>query len=426
MAEQTSGQKVSMLRRAALWLGMKATQYGVGHKLTDEDAVTRLLGGGGTVAGIPVTQDTALQISTVWSCVRVLSETIGALPWAIYEKDRTGNAVKVDHPLAEILMGSPNADMTPQELREAKVVNLAMRGNAASIIDRGARGRVISVYPVPWSRVQPRRTPEGEIVYNVNDRGKWETLPAEKVWHLKGFGGDGLLGLSPLSYARQAMGLALATETFGAQFFRNGAVTTGIVKTNSWLKDEQRVRAQQILDEMWRGIANAGKVQLLEGGMDFETVTMPLEDAQFLATRKFQVNEICRIYRVPPHLVADLDRATFSNIEQMSQDFLQFTLMPYFKRFEETFSKRLLGPGERGRFFLRFNAEGLLRADSAARASLYSVLLQNGVYSRNEARALENMPRSDAPGMDDHTVQSNMALIQFLEAMGRSQTGASQ
>lgn len=390
--------RLSVVQRAAMWAARKA--FGGTYPLTDHDAVSRLLGYGNS-AGVPVTEQTAMQISAVWSCVRVLSETVGALPWAFYERDDAGNMRKVDHDLGAVLLESPNSAMTSQELRENQMTRLGLAGNAYCWIERGRGERVISIEPDP--RIRPVVV-EGRLRYKRGSEPRY--LPDDQVWHLKGFG-DGVVGYSPLAMARQAFGLAMATESFGARFFKDGASAAGIVKVKEWLTDDQREQARKILGDMWSGLANAHKAQLLEGGMDYQSVTMPLEDAQFLQTRKFQVTEICRWYRVPPHLVADLERATFSNIEQQALEFVQYTLMPYFVRYEQT-ARKLLPLADRRRVVLRFNVDGLLRGDSAGRAGLYSVLLQNGVYSRNEVRALENRPRSEAPGMDDFTVQSNM------------------
>jgi HK97 family phage portal protein len=375
-----------------------------------------LLGGGTTKAGVTVTHDSAMTTSAVWGCVRVLSETVGSLPVAIYKSDSNGNAERApDHPLARVLLGSPNANMTSQEMFEAMMVSLALAGNAYAIIERSTRGDVISITPYPAQMFTPELTPRGAVVYKfAPPDGQAETLPAEKVWHVKGFGSNGLVGYSPVSYARQAIGMALATEDFGATFFRNGAKATGIITAKEFLTDKQRAATREGLEKFWSGLVNAHKVQLLEGGMTYQNVVMPLEDAQFLETRKFQITEICRMYRVPPHMVADLDRATFTNIEQQTQDFLQYTLLPYFVRFEQSAQKRLFKPGERGTFSIKFNPEGLLRGDSAARAQLYNTLLQNGVYNRNDVRAKENLPRSDAAGMDDYTVQANMIDIRSL------------
>lgn len=367
-----------------------------------------------------VSAASALQITACWSCVRILSETIGALPRAVYRDEGNGNVVRADdHEVAAVLIRSPNADMTGQEMTEAQVANLALRGNSYSETTRNVVGGLTSIYPLPGSTV-PCRKPNGDIVYEFWDRGQKETLPAEKVWHVKGFGANGLVGLSPIAAVRQAFGNAMTLDKFGQNFFENGARLSGFFKIPQWLKDDQREAAKKVLALKYGGTENAGKIGLLEGGMEYQQLSVPPEDAQFLQTKQASKQDIFSIFRIPPHLAGDLSKATFSNIEQQSQDFVQFTLLPYLVRFEQTANRRLFKPEERGKYFLRFNVEGLLRADSAARASLYSVLLQNGVYNRNEVRALENRPRSDDAGMDDYTVQTNMTVIQLLEAMNKA------
>src|SRR3990167_9558531 len=325
--------------------------------------------GGSSMSGKVVTEETSTSISAVWSCQRILSETIGALPWGIFRSDGKGNATKDEsHSLTDVLIGSPNKDMTSVEFREALVLNLCRRGNAYSFIERAA-SNVSSLYPIESSKVTPKRKEEGvqtklniadnEVFYRINDRGRYEDFPREKIWHVKGFGGNGLEGLSPLGAAREAMGFALATEEFGARFFSQGGKPSGIISIPQWLDEDARKIARENLQQLVGGLENAHKFALFEGGMKPEPWgDMPLEEMQFLLLRRFSVQEICRFYRVPPHMVADLERATFSNIEHLSQEFVMFTLMPYFTRFESSASKWLLKPEDRSKYFLRFNFEG--------------------------------------------------------------------
>jgi len=223
-----------------------------------------------------------------------------------------------------------------------------------------------------------------------------------------------LVGLSPLGAAREALGFAIATDEFGARFFSQGAMPSGVVTLDKFLTPDQRVIARDNLNQLMSGLGNAHKFALFEGGMKPEPwANMPLEDMQFVALRKFSLQEICRFYRIPPHMVADLDRATFSNIEHMSQEFVTYTMMPYFTRYEASVRRWLMSAADRERgLYLRFNFEGLLRADSTARAAFLSSMLQNGIMTRNEARAKENLNQSDEEGMDDFTIQANMMSIE--------------
>ncbi len=387
--------------------------------------------GSRTASGKSVTEDAALAISTAWSCMRILAETIGAIPWSLYRRDLLGNAEKADdHWLQELLTASPNRDMTSAEFREAKVLNLCANGNTYSLIERLLDGQVTSLYPLRAANVTPLRKQgsntqlpirDGEVFYKINDRGVTEDVPREKIWHVKGFGFDGLVGLSPIGAAREALGVALATEEFGARFFSQGGMPSGTVTVPGWLTEDQRKLARNNLQQMLGGLGNAHQFALFEGGMKPEPWgEMNLDDMQFLLLRRFSVQEICRFYRIPPHMVADLERATFSNIEHLSLEFVTFTLMPYFTRFEAAVARWLLPPEERVDHFLRFNFEGLLRADSKGRGEFYSSALQNGWMSRNEVRAKENLNR--VKGLDDYTVQTNLAPASRLGEMVDSQT----
>lgn len=399
------------------WLGRKSGGAG-GESFggLSIDVWSRLFGES-TYTGKRVDADSALQMSAVWSCVRILSESVGMLPWAIYEKQKNGNSQKVDHDLTSVLVESPNYDMTDVELKEAGVVSLALAGNSYALRETRGDGSLISLYPLCADDVTPQRSENGTISYKYEEDGKCTVYPQEKIWHVKGFGSNGLIGFNPVSVMRQAIGLGLALEEFNARFFRQGARSSGIVKVPNWLEDKQRQQAKKILSEKYEGVENAHKLMLLEGGMEFVSTTMPLEDAQFLQSRGFSVDEICRIYRVPPHMVAKLDRATFASLEQMSMEFAIFTLQPYLTRIERSASKWLFTPKDKGRFCVKFNLDALLRADSKARAEFYASMLQNGVYSRNEVRALENMNQVDGQGMNEYTVQSNMAPLEQLAAL---------
>jgi HK97 family phage portal protein len=426
MAE-SSGSSMTWARKAAFWLAQKSAAA-AGVSLTLKDGALGSFFGGSTYTGKSVTEQSAMQVSTVWACVRILAEAVGQLPWAIYEREKTGNLTKIDHELGEVLIDAPNADMTSNEYREAFMTNIGLRGNGYSLLDRSPRGRINSAYPLRSRDVQVKRRvdgrlvdatqySEGELVYQVNDRGRWETYEQSQIWHKRIFSLDGVNGLSPISYAREAMGFSAGLEEFGARLFGQGANVGSVIKIPTWLKPEQRVEAMKKLEQLYQGLVNSGKPFLLEGGMDIDKGVLPPEDAQFLELRGFQADDICRFYLVPPHRVARLERATNNNIEQLSLEFVMYTLLPYLVKIERSADRWLFKAGERGRYVVRFNYDGLLRADSEGRSKLESVWLQNGVVSRNQVRALENMPRSDAPGMDDYTVQSNMISVDELQAI---------
>lgn len=408
-------------------LGKKA--YSTGETVSISENSPKLsatLGGGGqTIVGKAVNDTTAMQVTTFFACVRLLAETMGAMPSAIYRQQRNGNAERVDHPLEEVLVHQPNSDMDGLEYREASTANLAARGNSCSVIERRSDGNVLSLYPVPWSGVQVKRdsSTNYEIKYGIPDRGKTEWMPTEKIWHPRGFSFGGLVGLSPIQCAREAIALALAGETYNAQLFAQGLMPSAIVSIPTWLKDDQREIANKKLLEMHTGLKNLGKPMLLEGGMSVASGLLSPDDAQFLQLRQFSVIEICRLMNIKPHMVAALEQATNNNIEQLSHEFVTYTMLPYIRRFEVA-ARKLFKVGDRDKFFYRYNFEGLLRADSAARANLYSILLQNGVYSRNEVRAIENRNRVEDTAMDQYTVQSNMAMLDQLAALVASRSAS--
>lgn len=407
---------MNIFQKLALKLALKASSYsGAPFQLTDKSQIEMLLGNR-THTGKAVTDKTSMQVTTVWACVRLLSETMGAMPSSMYIRESNGNAVKADdHPLNDILVHQPNDEMNGLEYREARTSNLAMRGNSISIIERRSSGDVISLMPIETSRVKFRKdsTTDFKMKYGIDDRGKTEWFPSEKIWHVKGFSFNGTLGLSPLEYAREAMALALAGEEFNSKLFGQGLLPSARVSIPEWLDKDQRKIAEQKLKEMHTGLNNMNQPMLLEGGMKVESGLMTPDDAQFLQLRQFTVVELCRLFGVKPHMIAALERATDNNIEKLSLEFVTYTMLPYMKR-EEMAVRKLLKPSDRSKYFYKYNAEGLLRADSTARANLYSILLQNGVYSRNEVRALENRNKSDDEGMDDFTVQLNMSLIDLL------------
>ena len=374
--------------------------------------------GSGTHTGKRVDDDSAMRVSTVWACNKLLAESVGALPLALYSRDGAGNAVRVEgNRTAEVLTNTPNANMTDQEYREAGQLSLGLRGNAYSYIERNRRGEVIALNPIPPTHVSPQQAENGTVSYLVNEGGKQVPYRQDQIWHIKGFG-NGLLGLSVLSSAREAMGIALSAEEFQARFFLNGARPSAIATFPGWFKDEQRKQARENVNELLGGLDNAHRVHVLEGGMTLKDWGMPLEDAQFLELRQFSVPDIARFYRIPPHMVGDLARATFSNIEQQSLEFVQYTLMPWLIRWERSAARWLLTPEERGQFFFRFNVEGLLRADSTTRAAFLSQMVQNGIMNRNEARAKENLGSSTQDGMSDFTVQVNLTPVDKLGKIG--------
>lgn len=424
---------MSAFAKAALWAGRKMAGWGGGVTLdTTDPRLAQYFGGFGTHAGKSVNETTAMQVSTVWACVRILAEGVGQLPWHIFEKEKDGNLKRVDHDLGDVLINAPNADMTSNEYREAVMANLGLHGNGPSFIERNASGtRVNSLYPIRACDCRARRRVDGqlvdaatysggELVYQVNDRGRWETVPKERIWASRIFSLNGVVGLSPIGYARESIGFASALEEFGSRIFSQGLHAGVIFKYPTWMPDEKRTLMEDKINRQWTGLMRTGKPFIAEGGIEPTPGIIPPKDIEFLGLRGYGVDDICRFYLVPPHRVARLERATNNNIEQLSLEFVMYTLLPYIVKIERSADRWLFNARDRGRFVVRFNYDGLLRADSEGRSKLESVWLQNGVVNRNQVRALENMPRSDAPGMDDYSVQSNMISVEDLKLVAEA------
>lgn len=420
---------MNIMQRAVLRaLGLKELTTMAGgrtYSLTDPEfstALSRIMGTG-TSTGKAVNHTNSMQVSSFWACIRLLSQTTGGLPVATFERDRSnGNLKRIEHDLLSVIAESPNADMDKVGFWTTYAANDAQQGNPMAFIDRRNDGSVISLYPIPTSTVTVGRNKNtGRIEYDVYDRGRWQTYPREKIWHTPGFGFNGLVGLSPLQNAREALSISLTSEEFQARFFANGASPSFIVSVPQWLTEPQREQARKNLEELWGGLDNAHKARLLEGGMKPEAGTMPLQEAQFSELRGFSVYEICRFMGVPPHLVMELERSTNNNIEQQFLEFQMLSIMPYTNRYESSITKWLLKPEERGRIVVKFNLDGLLRADSAARGELIAKFVQNAILSRNEARQLEGKNRVEGAGMDDYTVQLQLVPISMLQPIAERQ-----
>lgn len=352
---------------------------------------------GRTQAGKRVNDRTALQIIAVYACVRVLSEALAQLPLHVYQYTDKGKERVPQHPLYFLLHDQPNPEMTSFVFRETLMSHLLIYGNAFAQIIRNGRGDVLGLYPLMPDKVRVDCDERNRLIYrysrydehNPNFREQGEIiLPADEVLHIPGLGFDGLVGYSPIAMAKNALGLAVACDEYGASFFANGASPSAVLEHPGVIKNPERVR------EAWQrayGSGNAHRTAILEEGMKYTPISIPNNEAQFLETRKFQIEEIARVYRVPLHMIGDLEHATFSNIEQQSLEFVKYTLDPWLVRWEQGMQKALLSDSEKGRYFIKFNVEGLLRGDYASRMQGYATARQNGWLSANDIRELEDM-----------------------------------
>ena len=362
-------------------------------------------------AGKSVTVSSAIQMSTVYACVRVIAETVASLPLHVYEITDKGSMKAAGHPLYRILHDEPNAEMSSFIMRETMLSHLLLWGNSYSQIIRSGRNSIIALYPLMPDHMEVDRDSKGRLVYTyTTTEGQTVKLQPEDVLHIPGLGFDGIMGYSPIALERNAVGLGIAAEEYGAKFFANGARPSGVLTHPNTVKDPKRLR--ESWNAAYGGSANANKVCILEEGMTYAPISIPNSEAQFLETRKFQVEEICRIYRVPPHLVCNLDRATFSNIEHSSIDFAVHTIRPWLVRIEQAMNRALFSETEKGRFFVQFNIDGLMRGDYKSRMEGYAIGRQNGWLSANDIRELENLnPLEDEDGGDVYLCNGNLVPV---------------
>ena len=344
---------------------------------------------GTSSSGQTVNERTALQTTAVYACVRILAETIASLPLHTYKYTPSGKEKAFGHSIYYLLHSEPNPEMTSFVFRETLMGHLLLWGNAYAQIIRDGRSRVIGLYPLLPNKMAVSRTDKGQIYYQYEKDGQTYFLGNHEVLHIPGLGFDGLIGYSPIAMAKNAIGMAIATEEYGAKFFANGANPGGVLEHPGVVKDPARIRDSW--NAVYQGSGNAHRVAVLEEGMKFQSIGIPPEQAQFLETRKFQIEEICRIFRVPPHLVASLDRATFSNIEHQSISFIDNTIVPWVSRIEQSMQKALFTDADKRTFFVKFNLNGRLRGDAAARAAFYQTMRQNGIMSANDIRELEEL-----------------------------------
>ena len=371
---------------------------------------------GGSTSGKSVTERSSMQMTAVYACVRILSEAIAGLPLHLYRyKEDGGKEHAVDTNLYRLLHDEPNPEMTSFVFRETLMTHLLLWGNAYAQIIRNGKGEVIALYPLMPNKMSVDRDEKGQLYYTysrANEEaatmtGNTVILKPSDVLHIPGLGFDGLVGYSPIAMAKNAIGMAIACEEFGAKFFANGAAPSGVLEHPGTIKDPAKVRDSW--NSTFGGSANSGKVAVLEEGMKYTPISISPEQAQFLETRKFQINEIARIFRVPPHMVGDLEKSSFSNIEQQSLEFVKYTLEPWVVRWEQALSRALLSATEKPTYFFKFNLEGLLRGDYQSRMTGYATARQNGWMSANDIRELENLDRIPAEeGGDLYLINGNM------------------
>ncbi len=365
------------------------------HSLADFDRQLDVMFTGlPTASGVNVSEESSLENTAVWNAITLISQTLAEVPLKLFQRVAPRGKVEARaNPLFDILHSAPNPEMTSFEWRESQMGWLLGWGNAASeIVFNQRTGRIEALWPIPWSRIKVKRI-EGQIFYDIliPDTGQTVTLPSFRVLHIRGFSRDGIVGLSPVALHRQAIALGLATEEFGSRFFGNGAVPGGALQHPQSLSKEAQTRLREAWTETQAGLSNAQRVAVLEEGMTYTKIGIDPEDAQFLATRTFQVEEVARIFNIPPSMIGELSKATFSNVTEQSINFVRFTMLPWFFRWEQGMDKKLLGPNERQSLFIKFIVEALLRGTPKERGDFYNSLFQVGAFSPNDIRDKEDM-----------------------------------
>ena len=406
------------------WMGFSKPRDAPGENLPEvTDSVRdsgQVFSFGTANSGEKVDEQSAMQISTVYACVRLLAETVAALPLHLYRYTDGGKGKEsaFDHPLYRILYRQPNDEMSSFIWRETMMTHLLLWGNAYSQIIRDGRNNVLGLYPLLPENVEVDRDEQGQLYYIYH--AYTDEVPGEQnqdiyfrkdeILHIPGLGFNGLVGFSPIAMMKNSLGTTLAVEKYGASFFKNGAQPSGVLEHPGVLKDPQKIRDNWTA--VYGGANNAHRVAVLEEGMAYKAISLPPEDSQFLSTRQFGVEEICRIFRVPPHMVQSLEHATFSNIEHQSIDFVVHTLTPWLVRFEQAIIKDLLLEEEQDVLFPKFNVDGLLRGDYQSRMNGYATGISNGFLSPNDIHRLENMDLIPAEeGGDDYYLKGGYVKL---------------
>lgn len=376
-------------------------------------------------SGVKVDPDTAVQSTVVLACARVLAESIASLPLHLYRRttDRAGKTIAREHPLYRRLHTAPNSWQTSFEWREQQVFWLALWGNSYNEIRPGAAGAVDELWPLHPSRMKVERVENGRLRYRFRDEKGTEVIyNQDQIMHIRWMSDDGINGMVPVELARDAIGLARACEIHGARYFGNGARPGVVLVTPNEMKAEAASQLRDNWERMHRGADRSNKTAVLTGGLDAKELTgASNQESQFLETRRFQIEEICRIFRVPPHLVGDLTRSSFSNIEQQSIDFVQHSLLPWLRRFETAFERDLITDET---MFAEFDTRGFLRGDATMRAAYYQTLYNLGVASINEIRGWESL--DPVEGGDERFVQLNMQTLTSATAAAAQPQAAPQ
>jgi len=369
------------------------------------------LGGYKNQAGVDVNTTTAMRQSAVFACVNLLANTFACVPWITYQRLPRGKERATDHLLYSVLHDRPNPEQSSAKFRAMMMSHALLHGNGYAEIEFDG-GVPVALWPIPAWKCKALRLNDNSLIYEVQTpEGQFKRLAAWQVWHFTGLSTDGTSGMSVIAQARESIGLAIATEQFGGHFFSRGANVGGVAQHPKVLSAQGHQNLQKSLDEEYAGLGRDHRLLLLEEGMTYQKVGIPNNDSQFLETRVFQIVDIARMFHVPLHMIGELSRATFTNIEHQGIEFMVYTMNPWFVFAEQETNYKLFGLGSA--YFSEFLADGLLRGDSAARASFYRELFYLGSISPNEIREKENWNPIDDPGGDEYYTQANMVPMKM-------------
>ena len=363
---------------------------------------------GGSSSGVRVSEDNSIGLPAVWAAVRLLSETISSLPLNVYRKDKDGSKyIDEKNPLNQLLNISPNSKYTSFTWRNTLMNSLLLWGNAYCLITRNGGSRPIALDILQPDKVEVLVGDDGETYYKVKDKGTFSSM---EILHIVGLSFDGLVGKSPIQACKEAVGFGLATQQYGSNFFQ-GANLSGVLEVNGVLTDDAANRLRQSWMARYSGLSNSHSTAVLENGTKFKPIAMPLADAEFINARNFSVAEIARIFKVPPHLIGDLTRSTYSNIEQQSLEFNKFSLQPILVNWEQELNRKLLSTKEQTTHFCKFRTNELLRSDANSRADYYTKLFNIGALSPNDIRSMEDLNKIETDGANDYYVPLNLGEV---------------
>jgi HK97 family phage portal protein len=386
---------------------------------------TSMFSGFQSASGEKVTVESSLQVSTVYACVNILANSVAKLPFQVFKKTPKGRERDTTHAVAKLLENRPNPYQNPFKFKHLIETHRETWGNAYINIEWGLDGRPKALWLLNPSTTDPKIDEDGVLWFLVKlPNGEQRKIPDSDVIHLTALSTDGLKGKSPIEVAKEAIGSSSASQKFKGKFFANGTAAAGVLKVPGQLNKDAKDKVRTEWESLYTGINNAQRIAILDAGLEFQSIGMPLKDAQFIEGMKFDKAEIATIFNIPLHMVNELDRATHSNIEQQALDFIQNTLSPILIQYEQEFAYKCFSLPEQKRYYLKFNLTSLLRGDSASRSEYYKKMIEMGAMSINEVRSLEEQDAIE--GGDKHFVSLNFTTLDLIEEYQKAKSGASK